>query len=227
MREPDVERSACDRRHPARDRPDDPAWRSFPASKLRAVPRIQPVSASWTTLPRGSGFTCSSRSANRTAKSSSRPIIAAALSCEAARSTDDPIRPRGSGRDCRHHRRRRAPDEVAPCLPLASTPCQGSEELARGAGTFDRVALMVRGVSISHASGTSKISATSIGSDAGNVRLHQADDRRDDEAVCWCCRSQAAEHLVSNGSSRSPRGPRAARSRWRWHRSPRPVRPES
>jgi hypothetical protein len=35
---------------------------------LRAVHCIQPVSASWMTLPRGSGLTCSSNKANKTAK---------------------------------------------------------------------------------------------------------------------------------------------------------------
>src|SRR5436190_12739486 len=44
------------------------AWWSLPASKLRPVQRIQPVRASWTKLLRGKGFSCSTSSANKTAK---------------------------------------------------------------------------------------------------------------------------------------------------------------
>src|SRR5450432_4459044 len=84
------------------------AWRSLPASKLRAVPLIQEMSASWTTLPRGSGLTCSSRSANRTAKKLIRVDHSGGLFARRAlpSGSEEPVQ-------VAQHRRGRAPDEVA------------------------------------------------------------------------------------------------------------------
>src|SRR5580765_7111611 len=79
------------------------AWLSLPASKLRPVQRIQPVSASWTTLPRGSGLSCSSSSANRTAKK----LMRADDTDPCGRSS------REETIEVAQHRRGRTPDEEA------------------------------------------------------------------------------------------------------------------
>src|SRR6187455_1001557 len=117
------------------------AWLSRPASKLRAVHCIQPVSASWMTLPRGSGLTCSSNRANKTAKK----LIAG----------DDtggvsPVAParrvsrREEAVEVSQHRRGRAPDEVAARAAVGAGAGPGQrEELAPHAARLDRMALVV------------------------------------------------------------------------------------